>query len=87
MSRKTLASDEFNTVNERYRENQPVIARLISHLQDIRTALIAGGIQSVKSLADNAQQNAGKVQTVLARLSDELAASGARMCSIIPQET
>jgi hypothetical protein len=90
VSRKTLVSNEFNTVNQRYRENQAVMEPLISYLQDIRTALstdlTAGGIQSVKPLADNAQQNARKVQTALARLSDELSASGARMSSIMPQE-
>ena len=90
VSRKTQVSNEFNTVNQRYRENQAVMEPLISYLQDIRTALgtdlTAGGIQSVKPLADNAQQNARKVQTALAHLSEELTASGARMSSIIPQE-
>jgi len=90
VSRKTQVSTEFNTVNERYRENQAVIEPLISYLQDIRTALSTdltmGGIQSVKTLADNAAQNAQKVQTALARLSDELYDSGARMSSIGPRE-
>lgn len=89
VSRKTQVSNEFNTVNQRYRENQAVIQPLISYLQDIRTALSTdltlGGIDSVKNLADNAQQNARKVQTALARLSDELAASGERMSSLTPQ--
>jgi hypothetical protein len=91
VSRKTQVSNEFNTVDQRYRENQAVMEPLISYLRDIRTALstdlTAGGIQSVKQLTDNAQQNARKVQTALARLSDELSASGARMSSVIPQET
>jgi hypothetical protein len=90
VSRKTQVSDEFNTVNLRYRENQAVIEPLISYLQDIRTALgtdlTMGGIQSVKTLADNAAQNAQKVQTALARLSDELYDSGARMSSVGPRE-
>jgi hypothetical protein len=91
VSRKTQVSTEFNTVNQRYRENQAVMEPLISYLQDIRTALstdlTAGGIQSVKPLADNAQQNARKVQSALARLSDELTDSGMRMSSIIPENT
>jgi len=91
VSRKTQVSNEFSTVNQRYRENQAVMEPLISYLQDIRTALstdlTAGGIQSVKSLADNAQQNARKVQVALARLSDELTASGTRMSSVMPSET
>jgi len=90
VSRKTQVSSEFNTVNDRYRENQSVIDPLISYFQDIRTALSTdltmGGIQSVKTLADNAAQNAHKVQTALARLSDELYDSGARMSSIGPRE-
>jgi inorganic triphosphatase YgiF len=89
VSRKTQVSDEFNTVNSRYRENQSVIEPLISYLEDIRTALSTdltmGGIQSVKTLADNAAQNAQKVQTALARLSDELYDSGARMSSVGPR--
>jgi DUF2959 family protein len=91
VSRKTQVSNDFNTVDQRYRENQAVMEPLISYLRDIRTALstdlTAGGIQSVKPLADNAQQNARKVQTALAQLSDELKASGMRMSSIIPQDT
>jgi len=39
VSRKTEVSNEFNTVNERYRENQAVVEPLISYLRDIRTAL------------------------------------------------
>ena len=90
VSRKTQVSSEFNTVNDRYRENQSVIEPLISYFQDIRTALSTdltmGGVQSVKTLADNAARNAHKVQTALARLSDELYDSGARMSSIGPRE-
>ena len=90
VSRKTQVSDDFNTVNQRYRENQAVIEPLISYLQDIRTALstdlTVGGINSVKGLAANAEQNARKVQTALAQLSDELSSSGARMSSIPRRE-
>ena len=86
VSRKTQVSNEFNTVNERYRENQAVIEPLISYLQDIRTALSTdltmGGVQSVKALADNAEQNARKVQGALAQLTDELSSSGERMSSV-----
>ena len=90
VSRKTQVSNEFNTVDQRYRENQAVIEPLISYLQDIRTALSTdltmGGIQSVKGLAENAEQNARKVQTALAQLSDELSASAMRMSSITPRQ-
>ncbi len=89
VSRKTQVSNELNTIYERYRQNQAVVEPLIAYLRDIRTALsidlTAGGIAAVKPLADNAEQNARKVQTALAQLSDELTASGVRMSSMISQ--
>lgn len=91
VSRKTQVSNEFNTVNERYRENQAVIEPLISYLRDIRTALstdlTAGGLQSVKPAADNAEQNARKVQMALDRLTDDMSASTTQVSSVIPRET
>jgi hypothetical protein len=90
VSRKTLVSNEFNTVNQRYRENQAVIEPLISYLQDIRTALstdlTADGLQSVKSLVANAEQNARKVQAALARLTNDLSASGSQISSVVLPE-
>ena len=87
VARKTEVSNEFNTVNQRYHQNQAVVEPLITYLKDIRTALgtdlTAGGVQSVKPLAENARQNAQKVQTALAQLSDELAASGTRMSTYV----
>jgi len=83
VARKAQVSNEFNTVNQRYHQNQAVVEPLISYLKDIRTALstdlTASGVESVKPLAENARQNAQKVQTALAQLSDELAVSGSRM--------
>jgi hypothetical protein len=91
VSRKTQVSNEFNTVNQRYRENQAVIQPLISYLQDIHTALstdlTAGGLQSVKPLVENAEQNARKVQSALARLTTDLAASQTQLSSFVPPET
>ena len=90
VSRKTEVSNEFNTVNQRYRENQAVIKPLISYLQDIRTALSTdltlGGLQSVKALADNARENARKVQTALGHLTDDLAASRTQISSVVLRE-
>jgi hypothetical protein len=90
VSRKTELSNEFNTVNQRYRENQAVVVPLISYLTDIRTALstdlTAGGVQSVKPLAENAEGNARKVQAALARLSNDLTASGTGMSSVVLPE-
>ncbi len=89
-ARKTEVSTEFNTVDQRYHENQGVVEPLIAYLRDIRTALsadlTAGGLVSVKGLADNAQQNARKVQTALAQLSDDFSASGNRMSSMVVVE-
>src|SRR5262249_54921302 len=66
VSRKTQVSQELNTVDERYRQNQAVVEPLIAYLRDIRTSLsvdlTASGVASVKPLAENAQQNARKVQ-------------------------
>jgi hypothetical protein len=91
VSRKTQVSNEFNTVDQRYRENQAVIKPLISYLQDIHTALSTdltmGGLQSVKSLVENAEQNARKVQSALSRLTTDLAASRSQMSSVVPRET
>jgi hypothetical protein len=91
VSRKTQVSNEFNTVNQRYRENQAVIEPLISYLQDIRRALSTdltrGGLQSVKPLVDNAEQNARKVQTALARLTMDLSTSRTEMSSVELRET
>lgn len=94
VSRKTLVTNEFNTVNQRYRENQAVVEPLISYLRDIRTALSTdltpGGLESVKPLVENAEQNAKKVQTALARLTTDLAASRTQISSVIlaqPQST
>lgn len=87
VARKAQVSTEFDTVNQRYHQNQAVVEPLISYLKDIRTALstdlTAGGVESVKGLAENARQNAQKVQMALAQLSDELAASGARMSTYV----
>jgi hypothetical protein len=91
VSRKTQVSNESNTVNQRYRENQAVIEPLISYLQDIRTALSTdltqGGLNSVKQLVDNAEQNAHKVQAALARLTTDLSTSRTEMSSVAPRET
>lgn len=90
VSRKTEVSNQLNEVNERYRQNQAVVEPLISYLRDIRTSLsvdlTAGGIASVKPLAENAQQNARKVQTALLQLSDDLTVSGTRMSSLVSQD-
>ena len=87
VSRKTQVSNEFNTVDQRYRENQAVVIPLISYLRDIRTALSTdltpGGLESVKPLAENAGQNARKVQGALDRLTSDLSASRTQFSSVV----
>jgi hypothetical protein len=89
VSRKNQVKTEFNTVNRRYRETQAVLQPLIVYLEDIRTALkndlTEGGIASVREVTANAGNNAGKVQTALAQVADDLAVSGARMSSVAQQ--
>lgn len=91
VSRKTQVSDELNTVDQRYRQNQAVVEPLISYLRDIRTSLsvdlTAGGVAAVMPLADNALQNARKVQSALGQLSDDLAESGTHMSALVSQDT
>jgi hypothetical protein len=91
VSRKTQVSEELNTVDQRYRQNQAVVEPLIAYLKDIRTSLsvdlTAGGVASVRPLAENAQQNARKVQGALAQLSQDLAESGTRMSALVSQDT
>ncbi len=90
VSRKTQVSDELNTVDQRYHQNQAVVEPLIAYLRDIRTSLsvdlTAGGIASVKPLAENAEQNARKVQSALAQLSGDLADSGTKMSTLVSQQ-
>ena len=90
VSRKTQVSEELNTVDQRYRQNQGVVEPLIAYLRDIRTSLsvdlTAGGVASIKLLAENAQQNARKVQSALAQLSDDLADTGTRMSALVSQQ-
>jgi len=91
VSRKTQVSSEFNTVNQRYRENQAVVEPLIFYLQDIRTALSTdltrGGVEAVKPLADNATQNARKVQGALGRLTADMSASRTQISSVVLRES
>jgi hypothetical protein len=89
-SRKVQVSEELNTVNQRYHQNQTVVEPLIAYLRDIRTALsvdlTAGGVAAVKPLAQNAEQNARKVQGALAQLSDDLTVTGTRMSSLVSEQ-
>ena len=85
-ARKVEVTNQLHAVNARYQELQTVVWPLITYFNDIRTALsvdlTAGGLESVKTIVGNADQNARKVQTALARLSNELTVSGTSLSSV-----
>ena len=82
-------TNRFYSINARYAEAQGVVRPLVRYFNDIRTALSVdltmAGLESVKSIASNAEQNSRKVQTELAGLADELTASGARMSTVVQE--
>jgi len=84
--RKAEVTSNFDSVYRRYRETQATIQPLLDYFQDIRKALATdltfGGIEAMKPTVSTVNENSSKVQTALARLADDLAASGARMSSI-----
>jgi Protein of unknown function (DUF2959) len=89
-SRFSAVTNRFYSINGRYAEAQGVVHPLIRYFNDIRTALSVdltmAGLESVKSIASNAEQNSRKVQTELTGLADELAISGARMSSVVQEK-
>jgi hypothetical protein len=90
-ARKTEVANRFEAVNQRYQESQEVMRPVISYFHDIQTALEAdltkGGLDSMKSIVQNAEENAVRVQTALGSLRSELADSGVHMSSIAYQDT
>jgi hypothetical protein len=88
-ARKTTVTDHFEAVNRRYTEARSVTEPLIDYLNDIRRALSTdltpAGLQSIKPVVANANDNARKVQEALGHLSTELAASSASMSSVTYQ--
>jgi hypothetical protein len=87
--RKAEVSAQIEAVNARYDESGEVVRPLIAYLVDIRKALSAdltpGGLAAVRKVVANAQENAGKVQTVLSQLASDLSASGTKMSSVAMQ--
>ena len=84
-ARKAEAMNDFQNVHQRYVETQVVMQPLLAYLEDIRKALSADltqrGLEALKPVAANANQNAEKVQTALAKLASELSATGTRLSS------
>jgi len=89
-ARRAEVTNKFYSVNSRYLDAQAVVWPLINYFRDIRTALsvdlTSAGLESVKSIVSNAEQNARKVQLALEQLTNELNASGAQLSSVTPRE-
>ena len=85
-ARKAEVTNQLHTVNVRYQELQAVVWPLITYFNDIRAMLradlTAAGLESVKGIVSNADQNARKVQTALAKLSNELTACGTSLSAV-----
>ena len=88
-ARKAEVTNRVDAVNHRYQESQAAVQPLISYLLDIRKALSAdltpGGLESMRGIVKNANDNAAKVQLALEALTGELTNSSARMASVVSQ--
>ena len=88
-ARKTEVTANFDSIYRRYRETQSTVQPLLDYFQDIRKALgtdlTVGGLEAMKPTISKVNENSSKVQTALARLADDLAASGTQMSSITVQ--
>lgn len=86
-ARRTEVKKNFDDVESQYHEAQSALLPLIDYLQDVRKTLSAdltlGGLQSAKPFLANAQENATKVQTALAKVSTQLASSGASLSTVL----
>jgi hypothetical protein len=82
-------TNRVEAINRRYHESQAAVQPLIGYFQDIRSALSAdltgGGLDSLKGIAQNANDNVVKVQTALDALTAELTNSSARLSSVAYQ--
>jgi DNA repair exonuclease SbcCD ATPase subunit len=87
--RRTEVAENFNALNRRYTEVRTTMQPLLSYLNDIRRALDAdltlNGLDAIKPVVANAQDNARKVHSALGKLGDELASAGARMSPVVIQ--
>ena len=88
-ARKAEVTNRVEAVTHRYQESQAAVQPLITYLQDIRKALntdlTPGGLESLKGIVKNANDNAAKVQVALEALTAELTNSSSRMASVVTQ--
>jgi hypothetical protein len=88
-ARRTSVTNSLDAIQRRYQESQAAVQPLISYLLDIRRALSAdltmGGLEALKGVAQNANNNVAKVQTALDALRTELTTSSAGLSSVAYQ--
>jgi hypothetical protein len=88
-ARRNEVTNRLEMITRRYHESQEAVGPLISYFLDIRKALSAdltvGGLNSLKGIAQNANDNVVKVQTALDALTAELTNSSARLSSVAYQ--
>ena len=72
-ARRTEVTNRVDAINRRYQESQAAVQPLIKYLEDIREALSTdltpAGIDSMKNVVQNANDNIAKVQTALDALT------------------
>jgi hypothetical protein len=88
-ARRTEVTNRLDSIQRRYHESQAAVQPLISYLLDIRRALSTdltmAGLDSLKSVVQNASNNVVKVQTALDALTTELTTSSAGLSSVAYQ--
>jgi hypothetical protein len=88
-ARRIEVTNREDAINRRYQESQAAIQPLIKYLEDIREALSTdltpAGIDSMKNVVQNANDNIAKVQTALDALTSELTNSSAHLSSVAYQ--
>jgi hypothetical protein len=85
-ARRASVTNSLDTIQRRYQESQAAVQPLISYLLDIRRALSTdltqGGLEALKGVAQNANNNVAKVQTALDALTTELTTFSAGLSSV-----
>ena len=88
-TRRNEVTNHVDAVERRYEESQEAMVPLITYLMDIRRALstdlTSAGLESMKPVVQNANDNAVKVQTALDALTAELTNSSAGLSSVAYQ--
>jgi phage shock protein A len=88
-ARKEEVANLYKVVNRHYHDAQAALQPLMQYLEDIRktlsTDLTTAGLGSVKNFVSNAQENAGKVDTALAKLNTVLGEASASISTTAAQ--